>query len=98
MGRPKISESKKRATVSISLSPEILALAERSENKSIFFERCVGIASGLAEIMEAIRDKKIKTSEAMQDLEDFAAIFERSFEESVPAEAIKPRSLRKTGT
>lgn len=98
MGRPKISESKKRATVSISLSPEILALAERSENKSIFFERCVGIASGLAEVMEAIRDKKIKTSEGMQDLEDFAAIFERSFEESVPVGAIKPRSLRKTGT
>ena len=98
MGRPKISENKKRATVSISLSPEILALAERSDNKSIFFERCVGIASGLAEIMQAIQDKKIKTSEAIQDFEDFAAIFARSFEASVPAEAVKPRSLRKTGT
>ena len=98
MGRPKISENKKRGTVSISLSPEILAMAERSDNKSMFFERCVGIASGLAEIMRAVQEKKIKMSEAVEDLEDFAAIFERSFEESVPAEALKPRSLRKTGT
>lgn len=89
MGRPKISERKKRATVSISLSAEIFALAERSENRSVFFERCVGIASGVVEVMRAIQERKIEASEAMEDLQDFAAIFERSFEESISVEAVK---------
>jgi hypothetical protein len=98
MGRPKMNEAKKKISLNVSLSPQIMEVLNRVENKSSMVDRCVGIASGVSEVFKALRDKTMTLEDALEELEDFASIYEAQFEESFPIAILEKRDIRKTGS
>jgi hypothetical protein len=98
MGRPKMNEAKKKTSISVSLSPGVMAEVSRVDNKSHFLDQCVGVASGLSGVIKALRDKTMSFEDAMEELEDFASIYDAQFEESYPIAVLENRDIRKTGS
>ncbi len=70
MGRPALKEEAKRQTVSITVRPDILALAETSSNKSQFFERSVEACRGILELMQELQAGKAKRADVLEEIED----------------------------
>lgn len=95
MGRPKKSEATKRQGLSISVSPEIKALAEASGNSSQYFESAVRTCRAISDVFKTL-GKSVKKDvfiEAMEDVEDMVTVWERQFDETLPfAPASKPRA------
>ena len=89
MARPR--KEKKRERVSISVLPEVKALAESTGNASACFERsmltCKAISGILAQLGQG-RVKKETILETLEDIEDLIAVWERTGEESVPFAAV----------
>ena len=83
MSRPKINPNKKRIAVSVSLRPDIIDLAEKTENKSRFFEVSVDIAKSLRELVDEIKKQKIDFVDATEELEDLLDVWEAQFDRSV---------------
>lgn len=98
MGRPKMDEAKKKVSINISVTPNIDALARSTGNSSLFFEHCVGVASGVTAVFADFKDGKINKNELLEEIATYTRIYSASFEESIPAAALKERSLSKTGS
>jgi hypothetical protein len=83
MSRPKINPNKKRVAVSVSLRPDIIDLAERTENKSRFFEVSVDVAKSLKSLLEDIKEHKINFEDATEELEDLMDVWDAQFDRTV---------------
>lgn len=97
MGRPKLSEEKKRVAVSISVGRTIAELAERTENQSHFYQTSVECCRALTMTVNELRSKRIDLETAMEQLEDVADIWEAEFDESVELttdEPAKPKARK----
>ena len=84
MARPKLKEEKRRVQLSVSLSPAVMTLADKVDNKSHFLETSVETCQALALILRSLKNRKISVDDAMEQLEDAADIWEAEFDESVP--------------
>lgn len=83
MGRPRLKENQKKMTLSISLDPELLALAEKTSNKSHFIETSIQACESLRIVLGDLRAKKISQETALEKLEDVADVWEAEFDDSV---------------
>ncbi|MBI2601881.1 MAG: hypothetical protein HYW48_02395 [Deltaproteobacteria bacterium] len=70
--------------MSVSLRPDIVELAERTENKSKFFETSVDVVMSLRELVAELKKRKMDITRATQDLEDLVDVWEAQFDSSVP--------------
>ena len=84
MARPKIKEEKRRIQLSVSLSPSVMNLADKVENKSHFLDTSVETSHAVSIIIRALKDKTISFEEALEQIEDAADIWEAEFDESLP--------------
>ncbi len=101
MPRPSLHEDKKRKGVSISLRQDILKLADETDNKSKFFEQSVEVCQGIVEVIKELRKKKLKASDALEEIEDIVDAWSAQFEEKITYVSPLPtakHSSRKTGT
>jgi len=98
MARPKIAdESKKRTRLSISVSQDVKAVAEKSGNASRYFEDAVHSMNAIAKICKRL-GKRINANDlldAMEDIQDIAACWESLGEETFSWELIKAELARK---
>ena len=92
MGRPTLSEAKKRKAVSISLKKEVLALAESTGNKSQFFERSVEACTGIRELMAALKAGEASRADVLEEIEDIVDAWDALRDELVPLP--KPKKKR----
>lgn len=83
MSRPKMKDEKKRITISISVAPDVAELAEKTDNKSKFIDRSVHGMRATAMIIAQLRKREISLEAAMEEIEDYADIWEASFDEVV---------------
>ena len=98
MARPTINENKKRKGVSISLRQDILVLADMTDNKSKFFEQSVEVCQGISEAIKELRNRKIKSSTALEEISDIIDVWESQFEDKVPfTSAPSKKSSNRTG-
>lgn len=92
MGRRKLDNRKKRKQISISVRPDILELAERTDNSSRFFERSVECANGIRQVIEKIQSGEFSNDRAWEEIEDIVDNWDAQFDEGVPLGSI-PRHL-----
>lgn len=101
MSRPPLKEEKKRKGVSISLRQDILGLADGTDNKSKFFEQSVEACQGITKVIKELRGKKLKASDALEEIEDIIDAWDAQFDEKIPysgAASPTKKESRKTGT
>ena len=100
MSRPPLREAKKRKGVSISLRQDILSLADGTDNESKFFEQSVEACQGIKEVMKELRGKKLKASDALEEIEDIIDAWDAQFDEKIPYSGASPtkKESRKTGS
>jgi len=82
IGRPKMKKQNRKISVSVSLTPSVALLLEKTENKSHFIDTSVQTSRAVAMAIQALREKRITLEEAMEQIEDAADIWTSEFEES----------------
>lgn len=82
VGRPKMKEAKKRVAISVSLSPSVIELCEKAENKSHFIDISVQTSRALSMVIQKLRARELTMETALEELEDVADIWEAELEES----------------
>lgn len=90
MGRPKLKEASKKKALSISVAQDILDLASKVDNKSVFFERSVRCCNGIVQTIAALDSGKLRPSQALEDIEDIMAGWESLGEETIPFDQAFP--------
>jgi hypothetical protein len=80
-----MNDDKKRRAVSISLRPDILALADATANKSQFFEQSVEACRGILELMNELRRGKAKRADVLEEIEDIVDAWGALSDETAPA-------------
>jgi hypothetical protein len=83
MGRPKIPQKDRRMCLSVSLKPEILALAEQTANRSHFMETSVEVCRAVSQALGKLREGDITKKAFMEDVEDAVSIWMAEFDETV---------------